>query len=61
MLCVCAKSLQSFLSGFSVHGKNSPGKNTGVGYHAPLQGIFQPRDQTWVSYVSLIGRWVLYH
>ena len=50
MLCVCVKSLQLFLtlcnamdyslSGFSVHGKNAPGKNTGVGYHALLQGIF---------------------
>ena len=27
------------LPGFSVHG-DSPGKNTGVGYHALLQGIF---------------------
>ena len=25
---------------------DSPGKNTGVGCHALLQGIFQPRDQT---------------
>ena len=49
MLCVCV-SLQSFLtlcdpmdcslSGSSAHGKNSPGKNTGLGYHALLQGIF---------------------
>ena len=27
------------LPGYSVHG-DSPGKNTGVGYHALLQGIF---------------------
>ena len=33
--------------GFSVHG-DSPGKNTGVGCHALLQGE-QPRDQTQVS------------
>ena len=26
--------------GFSVHGVHSPGKNTGVGCHALLQGIF---------------------
>ena len=32
----------------SVHG-DSPGKNTGVGCHALLQGIFRPRDQTSVS------------
>ena len=47
-LC-CAKSLQSCLTlwnaidcglpGFSVHG-DSPGKNTGVDWHALLQGIF---------------------
>ena len=30
--------------GFSVHG-DSPGKNTGVGCHAFLQGIFPTRDQ----------------
>ena len=48
-LCVCAKSLQSCLTlcdpmdysppGSSVH-EDSPGKNTGVGCHALLQGIF---------------------
>ena len=31
--------------GSSVHG-NSPGKNTGVGSHSLLQGIFQNRDRT---------------
>ena len=39
----------------------SPGMNTGVGCHALLQGIFLTRDQTQVSYVSCIGRQVLYH
>ena len=48
-MCVCVKSLQSCptlcdpmdcsLTGSSVHG-DSPGKNTGVGCHALLQGIF---------------------
>ena len=33
---------------------NFPGKDTGVGCHFLLQGIFQPRDQTWVS--SIAGR-----
>ena len=47
--CVCAKSLQSCMTlrdpmdcslpGSSLHG-DSPGKNTDVGFHAPLQGIF---------------------
>ena len=31
------------LPGSSAHG-NSPGRNTGVGYHALLQGICQTRD-----------------
>ena len=35
----------------------SPGKNTGVGCHALLQGIFPTRHQTRVSGVSCIGRW----
>ena len=49
MVCVCAKLLQLCLTlwdpmhcnspGFSVHG-DSPGKNTGVGCHALLQGTF---------------------
>ena len=40
---------------------DSVGKNTGVGCRAHLQGLFQSRDQTCVSYISCIGRWVLYH
>ena len=47
------------LPGSSVH--DSPGKNTRVDCHFLLQGLFPPRDQTHVSYVSSIGRWVLYH
>ena len=48
-VCVCVKSLQSCLTlcnpmdcsppGSSIHG-DSPGKNTGVGCHSLLQGIF---------------------
>ena len=67
--CFFAKSFQSCLTlcdpmdcslpGSSVH--DSPGKNTRVGCHFLLQGLFPPRDQTHVSYVSSIGRWVLYH
>ena len=34
--------------GSSVRG-DSPGKNTGVGSQFLLQGIFRPRDQTWVA------------
>ena len=37
--------------GSTLHG-DSPGKNTGVGCHALLQGISQPRDQTQVSHIA---------
>ena len=37
--------------GSSVHG-GSPGRNTGVGCYALLWGIFQPRDQTQISYTE---------
>ena len=40
---------------------NFPGKNTGVGCHALLKGSSQPRDWTLISYISCIGRQVLYH
>ena len=40
---------------------NFPGKNTGVGCHFLLQGIFPTRDQTCVSCLSFIGRWILHH
>ena len=43
--------------GSFVHG-DFPGKNTGVGCHALLQGIFQTQGSNPVSW---IGRWVLYH
>ena len=55
-MCVCAKSLQACLtlcdpmdcspSGSSVHG-DSPGKNTGVGCHFLLQGIFPTQRPNW--------------
>ena len=41
--------------GSFVHG-DSPGKNTGLGCHALLQGIFPPRDQT----QSPQCKWILY-
>ena len=31
---------------------NSPGKNTGVGRHPLLQGIFSAQDWTWVSCIA---------
>ena len=46
--------------GCSVHGILQA-RITGVGCHALLQGIFLTRDLTDVSYISCIGRQVLYH
>ena len=50
MLCLVAQScptlcstMDGSLSGFSVQG-DSPGKNTGAGYHALFQGIFPTQD-----------------
>ena len=40
---------------------NFPGKNTGMGCHALLQGIFPTQDQIHISNVSCIGRQILYH
>ena len=41
---------------------NFPGKNTGVGCHFFLQGkSFWPGNQTQVSCISCIGRWIFYH
>ena len=37
------------------------GKNTRVGCHFLLQGSSRPRDQTYFSYISYMGRWILYH
>ena len=37
------------------------GKNTGVVAMPSFRGSPRPRDQTHVSCVSCIGRWVLYH
>ena len=39
----------------------SPGKNTGVGCHALLQGIFLTQKRTCVSGIFCTGRWILYH
>ena len=59
--CVCLHCTQLCLTlsnpidcslpGFSVHG-DSPGKNTGVGCHDLLQGIFPTRDGTLVSLIA---------
>ena len=40
---------------------NSPGKHTGEGCYALLQWTFGPRHQTHDSYISCIGRQILYY
>ena len=68
-LCVCVIRCQVLINslwspcslpGSSVHGV-FPGKGPGMGCHFLLPGSSGPRDQTCVSCVSYIGRWVLYH
>ena len=39
---------------------DSPGKNTGMGSHFLLQGIFPTQGLTLVSYVSCTDRWVFF-
>ena len=51
------KSIDCSTPGFSFHG-NSPGKNTGVGCHALLQGIFPTQRP---NPGLLHCRWILYH
>ena len=70
MLCVCAKSLQSCLTLCDPMDCSPPGSPV----HGILQarilewvampssrGSSPPRDETCISYVSCIGRQVLYH
>ena len=66
-----AKSLQSCLTlsdsmdyslpGSSIHGKNGPGKNIGVGCHALLQGNRPNPGTEPKSLISFTDRQVLYH
>ena len=62
--CLVAKSCLTFLQPYGVQPAgllcpwDSPGKNTGVGCHFLLQGIFLTWSQTCVSF---IGRQILYY
>ena len=69
-VCVHAKVLQSCPTPFkpmdcSPQGYSgpwgSPDKNTGVGCHFLLQGIFLTQGLKFGLCVSCISRWVLYH
>ena len=55
-LTVKVKVAQSCLTLCDPHGLYSPwnslGKNTGVGSHSLLQGIFPTQDQSWVSCIE---------
>ena len=64
--CLVTKSCPTFcdpmdcsLPGFSVHG-DSPGKNTGVGCHFLLQGIFLTQGSNLHLLCLLLCRWILY-
>ena len=64
VLCLVAQSCPTLCSpmdcnptGFSVYG-DSPGKNTGMGCHAPLQGIFSTQG---LNPGLLHCKWILYH
>ena len=69
-VCVSAKSLQSrptpciptdcSLTGSSVHGILQARILEWVAMPSS-RGSSWPRDRTWISWVSCIGRWVLYH
>ena len=64
-MCMCMLShVQLFATPWTVAHKallsmDFPDKNTGVGCHFLLQGPSPTRDQTGVSCVSCIGRWIL--
>ena len=63
-VCLCAKSLQSYLT---LCDPSLPGSSVHGFLQARIVAIssssrpFWPRDQTHISYISCIGRWVLYH
>ena len=69
-LCMCAKSLQSCLTLCDPINCSLPGSSVhGILQARRLEWVAMPfsrrpsrtRDQTYVSYVSYIGRWVLSH
>ena len=68
-VCVCVIHLVMY-SSLWFHGLqpnrlccpwDSPGKNTGVGWHFLSRASSWPRDWICVSYAFCIGRWVHYH
>ena len=68
--CMRANSLQSCLTLCDPMDCSPPGSSVHGVFQARIlqwfaipssRGSAQPRDQTCISYVSCIGRWVLYH
>ena len=64
LMCLVAQSYLTLCNpmdcsqpGFSVHG-DSPGKNTGEGFHALLQGIFPTQGS---NPGPLCCMWIIYH
>ena len=53
-------SMDCSLPGSSAHG-DSPGKSTGVGFHAVRQGIFLTQGLNTQLNVPCIGKQILYH
>ena len=67
IVCMCAESRPAFcnpvdcsLLGSSVHGIFQARILDWVAI-SYSRGYSQPRDQTYISRVSCIGRWILYH
>ena len=65
-VCVCAVvsdsvTPQTALCSLLLFPWDFPGKNTGVGCHFLLQGIFPSQGSNSISCVSCIGRWMLLH
>ena len=60
LLCVCAQSLSCDLTRF-LGPWDFPGRNTGVGCHFLLQGIFLTQESNPHPWHLLLSQWILYH
>ena len=69
-VCVCVISCLVVSESLQPHGLqptrvpcpwNFPGKNIGAGCHFLPQGICPTQDQTHISGICCIVRWILYH
>ena len=66
-VCVVSSVVSSFLRPHGLYPTRLlcpwkfPVKNPGVGCHLFLQGSSRSSDQTYISCIRCIGRWILYH